>query len=109
METVYSVICLAADSLSGGRPGARRETFEKYVKRLEKLESIATSFGGIESAYAIQAGREVRGIVKPDEIDDKMAAKICYDMAKEIEAELEYPGEVTITVIRETRAVEKAK
>ncbi|MGR3318046.1 MAG: ribonuclease Y, partial [Candidatus Anammoxibacter sp.] len=99
METVYSVICLAADSLSGGRPGARRETFEKYVKRLEKLESIATSFGGIESAYAIQAGREVRVIVNPKEVDDKMAAKICYDMAKEIEAELEYPGEVTITVI----------
>ncbi|MGR3221144.1 MAG: ribonuclease Y [Candidatus Anammoxibacter sp.] len=109
METVYSVLCLAADSLSGGRPGARRETFEKYVKRLEKLESIATSFGGIESAYAIQAGREIRVIVRPNEVDDKMAAKICYDMAKEIEAELEYPGEVTVTVIRETRCIEKAK
>lgn len=109
METVYSVLVLAADSLSGGRPGARRETFEKYVKRLEKLESIANSFGGVESAYAIQAGREVRVIVRPNEVDDKMAAKICYDMAKEIEEELEYPGEVTVTVIRETRAVEKAK
>ena len=109
MESVYSVLVLAADSLSGGRPGARRETFEKYVKRLEKLESIATSFGGIESAYAIQAGKEVRVIVRPDEVDDKMASKICYDMAKEIEEELEYPGEVTVTVIRETRSVEKAK
>ncbi len=109
MNTIYSVLVLAADSLSGGRPGARRETFEKYVKRLEKLESIATSFGGIESAYAIQAGREVRVIVRPDEISDQMAAKICHDIAKEIEEELEYPGEVTVTVIRETRTVEKAK
>lgn len=109
MNTPYSVLVLAADSLSGGRPGARRETFEKYVKRLEKLESIATSFGGVESAYAIQAGREIRVIVRPDEISDQMAGKLCYDMAKEIEEELEYPGEVTVTVIRETRSVEKAK
>lgn len=109
MDTPYSVLVLAADSLSGGRPGARRETFEKYVKRLEKLESIATSFAGVESAYAIQAGREVRVIVRPDDVSDQMAAKICYDMAKEIEAQLEYPGEVTVTVIRETRSVEKAK
>lgn len=109
METVYSVLVLAADSLSGGRPGARRETFEKYVKRLEKLEGIANSFPGIESAYAIQAGREVRVIVRSNEVNDKMAAKISYDMAKQIEAELEYPGEVTVTVIRETRYVEKAK
>ena len=109
MESVYSILVLAADAVSGGRPGARRETFEKYVKRLEKLESIATSFGGIDSAYAIQAGREVRVIVRPNEVDDKMAGKICYDIAKEIEEELEYPGEVTVTVIRETRSVEKAK
>lgn len=109
MESIYSSLVLAADSLSGGRTGARRETFEKYVKRLEKLESIATSFGGVESAYAIQAGREVRVIVRPNEVNDEMAGKICYDMAKEIEKELEYPGEVTVTVIRETRSVEKAK
>ncbi len=109
MESAYAVIVLVADALSGSRPGARRETFEKYVKRLEKLENIANSFGGVESAYAIQAGREVRVIVKSDQVNDDMAAKICYDMAKEIEEELEYPGEVTVTVIRETRNVEKAK
>lgn len=109
MESVYSVLVLTADSLSGGRPGARRETLEKYIKRLESLENIATSVSGVESAYAIQAGREVRVIVNPNKVSDKMAAKISYDIAKEIEDELEYPGEITVTVIRETRAVEKAK
>lgn len=108
-ETVYSVLINAADAISASRPGARRETLEKYVKRLEKLESVAMSFSGVESAYAIQAGREVRVIVHPDKVSDKSASKICYDIAKEIEEELEYPGEVTVTVIREKRVVQKAK
>ena len=108
-ETIYAVLINAADSISGSRPGARRETLEKYVKRLEKLESVAKSFSGVESAFAIQAGREVRVIVHPDKVNDKLAAKICHDVAKEIEDELEYPGEVTVTVIREKRIVEKAK
>ena len=108
-ETVYSVLINAADAISASRPGARRETLEKYVKRLEKLESVAMSFGGVESAYAIQAGREVRVIVHPDKVSDKSASKICHDIAKEIEEELEYPGEVTVTVIREKRVVQKAK
>jgi ribonuclease Y len=99
----------ATDAISAGRPGARRETLEKYIKRLEKLESIATSFSGVESAYAIQAGREVRVMVCPDKTNDKAAAKMCYDIAREIEGQLEYPGEVVVTVIRETRFVERAK
>ncbi|KAB2835412.1 MAG: ribonuclease Y [Candidatus Brocadia sp.] len=109
VESVYTVLVSAADAISAGRPGARRETLEKYIKRLEKLESIATSFGGVESAYAIQAGREVRVMVCPDKTNDKAAAKMCYDIAREIEGQLEYPGEVVVTVIRETRFVEHAK
>ncbi|MCP4267554.1 MAG: ribonuclease Y [Candidatus Brocadiaceae bacterium] len=108
-ETVYSVLINAADAISASRPGARRETLEKYVKRLEKLESVAMSFSGVESAFAIQAGREVRVIVHPDKVSDKSASKICYDIAKNVEDELEYPGEVTVTVIREKRVVQKAK
>ena len=108
-ETVFSVLINAADAISASRPGARRETLEKYVKRLEKLESVAMSFDGVESAYAIQAGREVRVIVHPDKVSDKSASKICYDIAKNIEDELEYPGEVTVTVIREKRVIQKAK
>ncbi len=109
VESIYTVLVSATDAISAGRPGARRETLEKYIKRLEKLESIATSFGGVESAYAIQAGREVRIMVCPDKVNDKVAAKMCYDIAREVEAQLEYPGEVVVTVIRETRFVEHAK
>ncbi len=109
VETVYAVLVNAADAISASRPGARRETLEKYIKRLEKLQSIALSFNGVESAYAIQAGREVRVIVHPDKVGDNLAAKICHDVAKGIEEELEYPGEVTVTVIREKRIVEKAR
>ena len=109
VESVYTVLVSAADAISAGRPGARRETLEKYIKRLERLESIATSFSGVESAYAIQAGREVRIMVCPDKVNDKAAAKMCFDIAKEVEEQLEYPGEVVVTVIRETRFVEHAK
>src|SRR3990172_9546046 len=109
VESVYTVLVSATDAISGARPGARRETLEKYIKRLERLENIATSFSGVESAYAIQAGREVRVMVCPDKINDKIAAKMCYDIAREVEAQLEYPGEVVVTVIRETRFVEHAK
>lgn len=109
VSSVYTVLVSATDAISAGRPGARRETLEKYIKRLERLEGIATSFEGVESAYAIQAGREVRVMVCPDRVNDKAAAKICFDIAKEIEDQLEYPGEVVVTVIRETRIVEHAK
>jgi len=109
VESVYTVLVSATDAISAGRPGARRETLEKYIKRLERLEGIATSFEGVESAYAIQAGREVRVMVCPDKVNDKTAAKICYDIARGIEDQLEYPGEVVVTVIRETRIVEHAK
>jgi len=107
--TLYTVLVAAADAVSSARPGARRETLEKYVKRLQRLEEIAGSFGGVESAYAIQAGREVRVIVKADKVDDKMAAKMCRDIAKEIEDEMTYPGEVKVTLIRESRFVEVAR
>ena len=99
----------AADAISGARPGARRETGSGYVKRLEKLEEIASSFRGVEKSYAIQAGREVRVIVKPDQIDDAKAMFLAKDIAKKIESELEYPGQIKVNVIREFRSVEFAK
>ncbi|TYT22944.1 ribonuclease Y [Dictyoglomus thermophilum] len=103
------VIIQVADSISAVRPGARRESIEIYIKRLEKLEEIAMSFPGVEKAYAIQAGREVRVLVSPEEVDDLAATRLAYQIAKKIEKEMEYPGQIKVTVIRETRAVEYAK
>ncbi len=108
-KTIEAVLVAAADAISGARPGARRETGSNYVKRLEKLEEIATSFHGVEKSYAIQAGREVRVIVKPDQVDDAKALFLAKDIAKKIEAELEYPGQIKVNVIREFRSVEYAK
>ncbi|MFA5097821.1 MAG: ribonuclease Y [Candidatus Margulisiibacteriota bacterium] len=108
-KTIEAIIVQVADAISAGRPGARRDTLEAYVKRLEKLEAVANSFAGVERAYAIQAGREIRIAVKPDKIDDSTAPKLAYDIARKIEAELEYPGEIRVTVIRETRASDTAK
>ena len=106
---IYCVLVSAADAISASRPGARRETLEKYVKRLERLEEIAGAFPGVENAYAIRAGREVRVIVAAERVDDKSAAKMCRDIAKEIENEMTYPGEVKVTLIRENRFVEVAR
>ncbi|MGN1078411.1 MAG: ribonuclease Y [Candidatus Gallimonas sp.] len=108
-KTIEAVLVAAADAISGARPGARRETGSNYVKRLEKLEEIASSFHGVEKSYAIQAGREVRVIVKPDQVDDAKALFLAKDIAKKIEAELEYPGQIKVNVIREFRSVEYAK
>jgi ribonuclease Y len=107
--SIEAVLVQAGDAVSGARPGARRETLETYIKRLEKLEKIADSFEGVEKAYAIQAGREIRIMVKPDKIDDINSVRIAREIVKRIEEELEYPGQIKVTVIRETRAVEYAK
>lgn len=108
-KTIEAVLVQAADAISAARPGARRETLEAYIKRLEKLEEIANSFPGVDKAYAIQAGREIRIIVKPDEVDDNMVVLIARDIVKKIESELEYPGQIKVNVIREVRAIEYAK
>ncbi len=107
--SIISVIVAAADALSAARPGARSETLENYIKRLEKLEEISDSYEGVEKSYAIQAGREIRIMVKPDEIDDDKSIILARDIRKKIEDELDYPGHIKVTVIRETRAVEYAK
>ncbi len=107
--TIEAVLVQAADAISGARPGARRETTTNYVKRLEKLESIGQEFKGVDKCYAIQAGREIRVIVKPDQIDDAKTLFLAKDIAKKIEDELEYPGQIKVNVIREYRSVEYAK
>ncbi len=108
-KSVLAVLVQAADAISATRPGARRETLESYIKRLEKLESIADSFKGVDKAFAIQAGREIRVIVKPDKVADAEVVVLARDITKKIENELEYPGQVKVTVIREKRVVEYAK
>lgn len=108
-KTIEAVLVQAADAISGARPGARRETGTNYIKRLEKLEEIGSSFSGVDKCYAIQAGREIRVIVKPDQIDDAKALFLSKDIAKKIEEELEYPGQIKVNVIREFRSVEYAK
>ncbi|NLP06088.1 ribonuclease Y [Candidatus Fermentibacteria bacterium] len=108
-ESLFAVLVQAADSVSGARPGARRETLELYVKRLQKLETIADSFDGVSKSYAIQAGREVRIAVKPEAVDDSGAADLARLVARRIESEVEYPGQIKVTVIREVRASETAR
>ncbi|MCX6152940.1 MAG: ribonuclease Y [Candidatus Kapabacteria bacterium] len=109
METPYAVLVQAADSISGARPGARRESLENYVKRLEKLEGLANNFEGVAKTFAIQAGREVRVIVEPEKVDDSSADSMAAEIAKKIESEMEYPGQIKVTVIRERRSVSVAK
>ncbi|MBA7682529.1 Ribonuclease Y [subsurface metagenome] len=109
VETPISVLIQAADTISGARPGARRETLEAYIKRLERLEEIALSFDGVSKAYAMQAGREIRIVVEPDRLDDFRCKELAEHIAQKIESELKYPGQIKVTVIRETRAVEFAK
>ena len=107
--SIYTPIIAAADAISASRPGARRETLERYVQRLQKLEEIATSFEGVKQSYAIQAGREVRVIVDAENVDDRLSAKIARDIARRVEDEMEYPGEVKVTLVREVRCIEYAR
>jgi ribonuclease Y len=109
MQTVEAVIVQVADALSGARPGARGESLEQYVKRLKDLEEIARRHDGVDKVYAMQAGREIRVIVQPEQVDDERAALISHQIARDVEKELEYPGQIKVTVIRESRAVDFAK
>src|SRR5437763_11134163 len=108
-QTVEAVLLIAADAISASRPGARGENLESYIKRLESLEELAARRAGVERVYALQAGREIRVIVKPSEIDDDQAVLLSHEIAREIEGQLEYPGQIKVTVIRESRAIEYAK
>ena len=108
-QTVIAIIVQAADAISAARPGARREDLENYIKRLRKLEEIATEFSGVDKAYAIQAGREIRVMVKPEEVTDQGMALIAHDIAQKIQSEVKYPGQIKINLIRESRAVDYAK
>jgi ribonuclease Y len=107
--SLWPVLIAAADAISGARPGARRESLEVYIKRLEALEKIANAFPGVEKSYAIQAGREVRIMVEHSRVDDARAQGLASEIARRIEKELEFPGQIRVTVIRETRAVDYAK
>jgi ribonuclease Y len=109
MRTLEAVITQAADAISGSRPGARRESFEAYVKRLERLEEIAKTFEGVDKVYAMQAGREVRVMVEPGAVDDVGAQVLAREIAKKIEEELQYPGQIRVVVLRELRSVEYAR
>jgi ribonuclease Y len=108
-QTIEAFIVQTADAISGARPGARREMVETYIKRLEALEGVANSFEGVEKSFAIQAGREVRIMVRPNAVDDSGATRLAQDVVRKIEETLEYPGQIKVTVIRETRAVEYAR
>jgi ribonuclease Y len=108
-ETLEAVIVQTADMISGGRPGARRDSVENYLKRLQELEGLVNAFGGVEKSYALSAGREVRIFVTPEKVTDMQARDMARDIAKKIEAELKYPGEIKVTMIRETRIVEFAR
>jgi ribonuclease Y len=107
--SLYTPIVGAADAISGARPGARRETLETYIKRLTKLEQIADGFEGVEKAYAIQAGREIRILVSHKKLDDEAAANLAYEVSRKVEKDLDYPGQIKVVVIREMRAVQYAK
>ena len=108
-QSIEAVLVQCADAISGARPGARRESLDNYVKRLEKLEEIANGFNGVEKSFAMQAGREVRIIVKPEQVNDQATVFLAKDIAKKIESEMEYPGQIKVNVIRELRSVEYAK
>ena len=108
-NTIEAVLVKLADAVSAGRPGSRRDTLEIYIKRLQKLEEIALSYDGIKQSFAVQAGREIRVIVQPDKFDDVASARLARDIAKRIEEELDYPGQIRVTVVREIRTTELAK
>lgn len=108
-KTIEAILVQAADAISASRPGARRETLEAYIKRLEQLEEIADSFEGVEKSFAIQAGREIRIVVKPEKISDNDMTLMARNIAKKVEDEMDYPGQIKVNVIRESRAIEYAK